>query len=190
MLFRSFVRFQARLKKPHNFQNPGGFDYERYLRWRRILISGFISEPSGIVLLRKRQGNPLRLQLEDIRSRIRQTLRDKVPGDEGRVIQAMILGEKKEIPGEIIEAFNKTGTSHIIAISGLHVGIVAFVCLVTIRWLLGRSEYLLLRWNVAKMASLAAMIAVLCYMGIAGLGISVIRATIMVLTFKIGRAHV
>jgi competence protein ComEC len=62
---------------------------------------------------------------------------------------------------------------------------VAFVCLLTIRWLLGRSEYLLLRWNVAKISALAAMIVVVCYMGIAGLGISVIRATIMVLTFML-----
>lgn len=177
------IRFRARLRKPHNFQNPGGFDYERYLRLRRVLVVGTITDPSAIIRLRKNLGNPVLLQLEGLRSKIRRTLIEKVPGDEGRIIQAMTLGDKRVIPKNILEYFNKTGTTHLIAISGLNVGIVALVSLCLFRWILGNSEYLLMSWNIAKIAAIAAMIAVLFYMFIAGAEISVVRATIMVLAF-------
>jgi len=181
--YGDFIRFHSRLREPRNFQNPGGFDYERYLRLRRILVTGSINDPSGIVLLRKKQGRRLIMRMESFRDRIREALREKAPEEEGRIIQAMTLGEKREIPRDIIENFNKTGTSHLIAISGLHVGIVAFVCLLLVRRIFGISEYLLLRWNVEKIAAVVAMLTVLFYMFVAGAGISVIRATIMVLTF-------
>lgn len=181
--YGDFVRFRARLRKPHNFQNPGGFNYERYLRLRRVLVVGTITDPSAIIRLRKGLGNPVLLALEGLRSKIRKVLIEKVPGDEGRIIQAMTLGDKRVIPHHIMEYFNKTGTTHIIAISGLNVGIVALVSLYLFRLIFGNFEYLLLRWNVAKIASFAAIIAVIFYMFIAGTEISVVRATVMVLIF-------
>jgi len=174
------VRFHVRLRAPHNFNNPGGFDYERYLRFRGILVRGNIGDASGIVLIRRDKGNPLRAGLENIRDRIRETIALAAPGEEGRIIQALILGERKEIPKEVMENFNRTGTTHIIAISGLHIGIVALFALFVIRLILKSSEYLLLKGNMAKISAVFALLTVVLYTFIAGAGISVVRSALMI----------
>jgi competence protein ComEC len=120
--------------------------------------------------------------LEHFRDLNRNTILEKAPGTEGKIIQAMILGDQKEIPREVMEKFNRTGTTHIIAISGFNIGIVAVFALFLIRLCL-KSEYLLLRWNMARISMLFAILVVILYTFIAGAGISVVRASIMVLVF-------
>jgi competence protein ComEC len=176
------IRFHSRLRPPHNFNNPGGFDYKRHLLFRRILVRGNINDRSGFVLLRRERGNPLRIQLEHLRDRIRDVITQGAPGVEGKIIQALILGDRKEIPKSVMESFNRTGTTHIIAISGLHIGIVAVFALFIFRLVL-KAEYLLLRWNMTKISTVFAILIVFLYTFIAGAGISVIRASIMVTTF-------
>lgn len=174
------VRFHSRLRAPHNFNNPGGFDYERYLRFRGILVRGNIGDASGLILLRRERGNPLRTGLEHIRDRIRETISLAAPGTEGRIIQALILGDRKEIPKGVVENFNRTGTTHIIAISGLHIGIVALFSLFVIRLIIKSSEYLLLKGNMVKISAVFAILIVVLYTFIAGAGVSVVRAAIMI----------
>ena len=178
--YGDFVRFHSRLREPHNFKNPGGFDYERYLRFRGILVRGNISDASGIILLRRERGNPLRTGLEHIRDRIRETIALAAPGPEGRIIQALILGDRKEIPVGVMENFNRTGTTHIIAISGLHIGVVALFSLFVIHLILKSSEYLLLKGNLVKISAVFAILIVVLYTFIAGAGVSVVRAAIMI----------
>jgi competence protein ComEC len=177
------VRFHSRLRIPHNFRNPGGFDYERYLRFRGILVRGFVNDVAGIIILRREIGNPFRIRLERFRELIRKKILDTAPDTEGRIIQAMILGDQKEIPKEAMEKFNRTGTTHIIAISGFNISIVALFSLFVVRLLLKSSEYLLLRWNMIIISILFSILIVILYTFIAGAGISVIRASVMVVIF-------
>jgi competence protein ComEC len=180
--YGDFIRFHTRLRIPRNFQNPGGFDYEKYLRFRGILVRGFIKDATGFVVLRRGMGNPLRTKLELFRDLIRNAIQERLPGTEGAIIQAMILGEQKAIPKEVMEKFNRTGTSHIIAISGFNVGMVAVFALFLARLFL-KNEYMLLKWNVARLSMFFAIIVVIFYTFIAGAGISVVRASIMVAVF-------
>ncbi|MCE5264094.1 MAG: DNA internalization-related competence protein ComEC/Rec2 [Deltaproteobacteria bacterium] len=180
--YGDFVRFQARLRVPRNFQNPDGFDYEEYLRLRGIVLRGSIKDSSGFVVLRTGRGNPLRQRLEDFRDLIRTAILARSPGTEGAIIQAMILGDQKMIPKEVMEKFNRTGTSHIIAISGFNIGIIAMFALFLVRLCL-KGEFLLLHWNIAKISIYIALVVVVLYTFIAGAGISVIRASIMVAVF-------
>jgi competence protein ComEC len=115
--YGDYVRFKVRLKLPHNFSNPGGFDYEKHLRYRGIWVRGFISDPAGIVVLRENQGLRLKTFLERFRGDLKRLIREHSPSPEGEIIQAMILGDQKEIPKNVMDNFNKTGTTHIIAIS-------------------------------------------------------------------------
>lgn len=177
------IRFHSRLRIPHNFSNPGGFDYERYLRFRGILVRGFVNDAAGIIILRREIGNPLRIRLERFRELIRKTILDTAPDTEGRIIQAMILGDQKEIPKEVMEKFNRTGTTHIIAISGFNIGIVAIFSLFVVRLFLKSSVYLLQRWNMVMISTLFSILIVILYTFIAGSGISVIRASVMVVIF-------
>lgn len=177
------IRFQSKLRLPHNFHNPGGFDYERYLRFRGILVRGFINDRRDIVIMRRDMGNPFRNRLEQFRDFIRETIMTSAPGTEGAIIRAMILGDQKEIPKEVMEKFNRTGTTHIIAISGFNIGIVAVFSLFLVRLFLKSSEYILLRWDITRISTLCSILIIILYTFIAGLGISVIRASIMVVLF-------
>lgn len=183
--YGDLIRAKTRLKTPHNFNNPGGFDYERYLRYRSIRVRGFTNGPSGIVVIRENRGNILKIQLEKFRSGLRSLIEENSSSPEGRILQALILGEKKEIPKDILEKFNKAGISHVLAISGLHIGIIAFFSVLIIRSIMKSSEYLLLRFNIIKVSALFAFFPIIIYAFIAGFGISTVRATIMILAFLV-----
>ncbi len=183
--YGDYIRFTTRLKTPRSFYNPGGFDYEKYLKYRGILVRGFIKDSSGIVVLRENQGDVFKTKLEGFRKKIKKFIDDNSLSPEREIIQAMILGNQSEIPKDIMEKFNRTGTTHIIAISGFNIGIIAFLSFFTIRLLMRTSTYLLLRFNVVKASTIFGIIPVIIYTLIAGMGISVVRASIMALTFMI-----
>jgi competence protein ComEC len=170
---------------PHNFQNPGGFDYVKYLRYKGVMVRGFIKDSASIVILRENQGNTFKLHLERFRTYLKKFIMENSSSPEGEIIQAMILGDQKEIPKDVMENFNKTGTTHIIAISGFNIGIIAFLSFIVIRLIMKSSTYLLLRFNIVKVSTVFAIVPVIFYSFIAGMGISVIRAAIMAVTFMI-----
>jgi competence protein ComEC len=179
------IRFTTRLKVPHNFQNPGGFDYAKYLRYKGVMVRGFIKDPARIAVLRENQGNIFKLHLERFRAYSKKFIMENTSSPEGEIIQAMILGDQKEIPKAVMENFNKTGTTHIIAISGFNIGIIAFLSFAIIRLVMKSSAYLLLRFNIVKASTVFAIVPVIIYTFIAGMGISVVRAAIMAVTFMI-----
>jgi competence protein ComEC len=183
--YGDYLRFRTKLKAPHNFNNPGGFDYEKSLLYRGIKTQGFIAGASDIIVIRENQGNPFKQSLEGFRTTLKNFIYDHSSSPQGEIIQAMVLGEQKEIPQEIRDKFNQTNTSHILAISGFHVSIIALIFIAIFRFVIKRFEYLLLKLNLLKVSTLMACIPVLLYAFIAGLGVSVVRATIMILTFLI-----
>ncbi len=183
--YGNYVRARVKLRRPHNFNNSGGFDYKRYLLYRGIRLSGYIGRSSDIVVMRESAGGCFRTRIERYRSYLRKLIQENAPFPEGSILRALTLGEKDGIPEDIIEEFNKAGISHVLAISGLHVGIIAFISLITIRTVMKSSEYLLLRFTLVKASAIFAVIPIISYAFIAGFRISTIRATIMILCFLI-----
>jgi len=181
--YGDLIRAKTRLKRPHNFKNPGGFDYEKYLKYRGIRVRGSINNPSSIVIIRENRGNMLKIQLEKFRSALRKLIEEKAPFPETKIVQALILGERKGIPEDIRESFNRAGVSHILAISGFHIGMIAFFSIFIVRYIMKFSEYLLLRFNIYKVSAVFAVFPIITYAFIAGFGISTVRATIMILAF-------
>ncbi|MCK7514697.1 MAG: ComEC/Rec2 family competence protein [Desulfobacterales bacterium] len=105
-------------------------------------MRGFVNDPRKIVLIREGQGDPMEAGPGAASGPgIRDRIRTQAPFPEGTLIQAMTLGEQSEIPRAIQDRFNRTGTSHIIAISGFNVGIIALIAFFLIRTLLKTSEY-------------------------------------------------
>lgn len=183
--YGDYIRVKVRLRRPHNFNNPGGFNYERYLLFRGIRFYGSVNKLTDIVTIRENTGNIFKASLEAYRTKLRKTILDHSSEPESRILQALILGEKGEIPEGIRENFNRTGISHILAISGLHIGIIALLSIMIIRWIIKTSEYLLLRFNLIKISTLLAIIPIISYTLIAGFSISTVRATIMILSFLV-----
>jgi len=179
------IRCQTKLRKPRNFGNPGAFDYERSLRNRGIVVRGFVPNASGIILIRKLARNPFQDRLDRFRNHIGATVDQRAPPMEAKIIKALILGDQQEIPREIMDQFSRTGTTHIIAISGFNVGIVALFALLIIRPFLKSSQWLLLRFEVHTLATWFAILVVVGYTFVAGAGISVVRASLMIIVIMI-----
>ena len=177
------VRVRTRLRKVRNFHNPGGFNYELYLRYQGVLLRGSVADDSRIVVIRKGYGNPIRQKLEGFRSTIRTFVDTNATAPEKEIIQACILGDQQQIPRELRDAFSKTGISHIIAISGFNMSMIAFFSIYLVRGIIRRFPYLLLRFDLYKLSVLFAMPPVILYTFIAGAGMSVLRATLMILAF-------
>ena len=183
--YGDFIRFRSNLKKIRNFNNPGGFDYQRYLKLQGIYATGFIADRSHIVRLRQNTASPIKLHIESFRAHLKQIIDRNAATPQKEIIEAMTLGNQYEIPEEIRDNFNKTGTTHILSISGMHVGMVAATAFFFVFLILKSSQYLMLRFNIIKIAAACAFIMVLLYALIAGMGVTVQRAAIMALIFLI-----
>jgi competence protein ComEC len=177
------LRLSCRLYPPRGFHNPGGFSYERHLAFERIHTIGFLSEEKGWVKLGQGFKNPVTLKVEIWRNHIRDFLDRESYPPASAIFKALVLGEQGDIPEGIKEYFILTGTAHLLAISGDQFGIVALLSFSLLIWILKRSEFLLLSISVRKWTAGMTIPCIVLYAFIAGGGISVIRAAIMVITF-------
>ena len=150
-----------------------------------IYATGFIADTSGIILLRKNSASRIKLQLESFRIYLKQIIYKNAPSPQREIIEAMTIGNQNAIPADIRDNFSKTGTSHILSISGLHIGMVAATAFFFVLLILKSSEYLMLRFNIIKLAAIAAFVMVLIYAFIAGMGVTVMRSALMALIFLI-----
>jgi competence protein ComEC len=181
--YGDFIRFRSKIKQIHNFINPGSFNYQRRLNRQGIYVSGFIANQAAIIVLRHNTASGVKLQLENFRLYLKQLIHTHAPSPQKEILEAMILGNAKAIPQEVRDDFAKTGTSHILAISGLHIGLVAAAGFFLFFSLLKLSQYLMLRFNIVKIATAGAIVPVIIYALVAGLGTTVLRATLMALAF-------
>ena len=179
------VRFSARIRTPRNFNNPGRFDYFTYLTLKEILVTAYLTDGKEIVKTGETTLNPLLKQVEKHRSQIRAFLTTQLPSPMAEIAKALILGEKGELSKELRKSFSAAGVAHILAISGLHIGIIALVCFFIIKNILKSSTRLILAIDISKVSALITLIPVIIYCFIAGHGIATTRATIMVITYLI-----
>ncbi|HOG07060.1 MAG TPA: DNA internalization-related competence protein ComEC/Rec2 [Syntrophales bacterium] len=183
--YGDLVRFRAIVRTPRNFGNPGGFDYVRYLRDQGVRVRAYLPDSSGLVVMRRDQGQLFKTTLETFRARLKTFIYAHAASPEAEIMQALILGDQEEIPERVREAFNRTGTTHILAISGFNIGIVALVFVFLVRMAMKALPNALLWVDSRKASILMAIIPVLIFTLIAGAGISVVRATLMVVVFMI-----
>ncbi len=115
-------RLKVKLKKPHGRYNPSGFDYERWLFMKNIGATGYVRNKPAAQLIEQ---DTIWLNIDVLR----QQISDKLTGIAGQtesfgLIKALILGERGRITDRQWEVFRNTGTVHLLAISGLHIGLV------------------------------------------------------------------
>jgi len=177
------LRFLCRLYPPRGFRNPGGFSYARHLAFEGIQTIGFLSGERMWVRTGAGLKSLFLLRVEGWRDHIRDFLKTNADPRCAGIFGALVLGEQEGIPEEIKDRFIVTGIAHLLAISGDQFGIVAFLSFSLLTWILKRSELLLLAVSVKKLAASMTIPCLLLYALIAGGGISVTRALIMVTAF-------
>src|SRR5574343_655237 len=175
-------RFTVRLKRPHGNANPGGFDYEAWLLERNIRATGYV-RPSPPQRLSEMVWRP-DYAVERLRFVIRASFARLLPEDSNPgagVLVALAVGDQKAINGDLWSTFNRTGTTHLMSISGLHVTMVAalFGWLVSFGW--RRWPTLVLALPAQKAGLLAACAAALFYSLLAGFAVPAQRTLIMML---------
>jgi competence protein ComEC len=176
------LMLSAKIGPPHRFKTPGAFDYPGYLAAEGIYLSGWISGPQDVlpVIDQTKSGwQRLRFFPERIRQQISLFLRRQLRPELAGVYEALLIGSRAGVAPELLEQFKATGTMHILAISGLHVGLLALMTAMLLRWLLGRSRWLLLHSHVPSLALLGALPLLMFYALIAGMNTPVLRAAVM-----------
>lgn len=129
----------ARLKRPRGFVNPAGFDYQRWLLSKNIFATGYVKFPlktdSYVKELHARQPIKIISQgLAENRQVLASQLEYKLKGlSQAGVIKALLIGDKSDISQSQWALFQSTGTIHLMAISGLHVGMVCAMVLIVFR---------------------------------------------------------
>ena len=170
-------QLRVKLKRPWSMRNPGGFDYEQWLFQQRIGATGYVRDKGDNRLLDAAAEG---YGLLRVRHRLQQAIAEVLADHPQRgIITALAIGDRAAIRDSQWDALLASGTNHLVAISGLHVGLVAgLVFLLTRR--LWQLFPLCCAWLPApRAASLLALLAALGYAALAGFSIPTQRALVM-----------
>jgi len=167
-------RFMVRLKPPSGLQNPGGFDYEAWLYQQGIHATGYIRKSERN---RKIEEASWASIIDRLRYRIKQAIDRSVEPQSAAVLNALAIGYRGDMSPELWKVFINTGTNHLIAISGLHIGLVAGFVWLVLR-LLARVRFFSQYLTYRRLLTLS-FLAALFYAALAGFTIPTQRALIM-----------
>lgn len=172
-------RFTVRLKRPHGNANPGGFDYEAWLLERGVRATGYVRPASASGLLDHRVFG-LSYYVEALRHDIRQRFLDALPGQEhAGVLVALAVGDQRAIQGEYWRLFSRTGTTHLMSISGLHVTMVAAMLGLLVGFFWRRSTVLMAAFPAQRAAVLSGWLAAMAYALLSGFSVPAQRTAYM-----------
>lgn len=173
------VRTETTLRSPRGFANPGSFDVAGYLARRGIRVVGSIWGPERLQRVPQRTRDVM-MRLNRWRARLGRAIARAVPAPRAAVLRALVLGDESGIDERLRTAFTRAGVVHVLSVSGTHIGLVALASFALVRWLLGRSERLLLALDVRRVAALASLGPVAVYSALAGLEVATLRSALMV----------
>ncbi len=171
----------AKLRPPPPPVAPDAYDFQRSAWFKRIGAVGFAlgpvrPQPSA----QPPQGTEgVTLGISRLRQHIAERLRAALPGQAGQIAAALLVGDRSGLDRAVVEAMRDSGLAHLLAISGLHVGLVAATLFFAIRLLLTLIEPIALRWPVKKVAAFAALLGAFTYLLLAGATVPTQRAFLM-----------
>jgi competence protein ComEC len=153
-------------------QNPDEFNYKRYLAFRQIYFQAYI-KPNELVLLSQRGGNPIMVWVYNVQHYFKDVLTRTIQSkNETAVAQALLYGFDDDIDAETVQAYSNTGTLHVLAVSGMHVGLIFMI----LAFFLSPLDKLK-KGKILKQVIILIMLWV--YSFICGLSPSILRATVM-----------
>ncbi len=172
----------VQLKQPSGFRNEGSFDYEQWLFKQKIVATGYVKASPLNRKLSSHAGSFLLSLRFNIDEKLKQAMRySKFSQEQAGLIRALALGERGMISRKQWQVLRNTGTAHLVAISGLHIGLAAGFIYAIIGFLWGRITFLSNRIASHKVAAGAALFAATLYAALAGFAIPTQRALVMTL---------
>lgn len=174
-------RLKVKLRRPRGLVNPGGFDFERRALEQRIAATGHVVDAGSASRLAPGYG------LDAWRGELSARIREAVPDPSSRFVSALALGDTRALDDHDWQVLRATGLTHLIAISGFHVGLVAGFGV-----LLGRCLYRLLpalarRCPRPQGCALAALGLAAVYTALAGFALPTVRTLLMIAAVLLAR---
>ena len=170
-------RLHIRLKPSHGFKNPGSFDYKAWLLGQGVAATGYVKQkalnkklslahPGSWIYLRQRIQN--------------QVQKNIFPSEAASILTALSVGSRALMQPQTWQVFQRTGTSHLIAISGLHVGLISALAYLLFFRLFGFVPGLYLYIPGQRLAAGLSVVVIISYGFLAGFSFPTQRAVIMI----------
>jgi competence protein ComEC len=173
--------FSMHLQIIKNAGNPGGFDYKRYSLFQGVTHQVYLT-PGKFVVLNEKNKNGWASFLNSIRKRTLSILRNAIPGEkESGLAEALLIGYKDDLDQNLVQSYTNTGVVHIIAISGLHLGLIYWLLVQLLRPLRKRRN---LKW----LPPIVIICGLWIFSLVAGAQASVIRSAVMFSCIVLGEA--
>ncbi|MBA3814296.1 MAG: ComEC family competence protein [Alphaproteobacteria bacterium] len=170
------IRVLAKLSPIADPSVPGGFDFRRQAYFNGIGATGFALSIPEILSTSSSWSTDLEKQREKITSFFIQNMSPPL----GALAAALITGDKSSIPDTVREDFINSGLAHILAISGLHLSIIAGVIFLLIRRGIALIPFLSLSYNSKKIAAIGTIIMSFLYLMLSGFGVPAQRSFMMI----------
>ena len=172
------VRVRVTLMPPSEPVLPHGFDFQKKSYFDRLGAVGYTLGSFEHVGDREKQ-TAFSLKVAHLRQLIVQRVNAYLPTEQAGLVNALLTGQKKAVPETMQEDLRHSGLAHLLAISGLHVGMVAGLVFFVVRLVLACIPAVALNYPIKKIAAICAVITVLFYMFLAGATIPTQRAFLM-----------
>lgn len=153
-------------------KNPGSFNYKIFLRRKGIFHSSYLRK-NQFKNLHNNHGNPILLKVYAFQNFVHQVLKQNLskPGEIG-IAEALLYGYDKDIEDDVTDAYSKTGTLHVLAVSGMHVGLIFMI----LSWIFKPLEKLK---KGKRLIPILQIVGIWIYAVICGLSPSILRACVM-----------
>ena len=172
-------RLTVKLRRPRGFMDPGAFDYEGWLFRRGIGATGYVTAATRL----EGERYPLLRARADLEQKVEQALG---PDEFRGMAAALVTGDQGGIDEAQWQVLQATNTVHLMAIAGLHIGVLAGLVFLLTQALWRRSPRLASRYPARTAAAIAAFLAAACYAAMAGFTLPTQRALIMLAAFTLG----
>lgn len=167
-------KLPVQLRPPRGLLNPGGFDFERRAIEQDIAATGYVKRNAGARRLKAGKG------IDHWRENISHQIQNTITDNQARFVQALALGDTRQLSDDDWQILRATGLTHLIAISGFHVGLVAgfaALCCYLFYFLFPRLGRI---WPRTQAMAMSAMLLAFAYTALAGFALPTYRTFLMI----------
>jgi competence protein ComEC len=171
------VMATAHLSPPEGPVEPGGFDFRRLAWFERLGAVGYTRTP--LMLWQDAPPEGLALRLYAARRALSQGLQERIAAPMGGFAAAIVTGDRSGLDADRVEDLRRSNLAHLLAISGLHMGLLTGAVFFALRAALSLVPWLALRLDTRKPAAAGALLAGVLYLGLSGASVATERAFVM-----------
>ena len=172
--YGELLRLRGKMRLFPEERNPGQLDYRDYLLRKKVIAEIRLPAQEAMTRLGRAKGNPLEGALLKVKEAMRRGLSKGLDDEGRRIMGAMVLGERRAVRGALEDDFIKSGTAHILTVSGFHIGVAALFA-----WAIMR----LLRADIIAQAVAICLVAV-GYAALTGFAPASLRAAAMICCWR------